>query len=313
MLLLAGETLDVLPGETVLDCLVRHQVEVKSGCKAGACQSCLVRTNDVPPAKSQKGLRQDLIDRGYFMSCQCSADELAEIELADTEVFPSCQANLIQVDQLAPNIFRYWLSPDSPIPFRLGQFLKLKYHAVERCYSIAEERDGMLGIHVRLIEDGAMSLLLRHAKPGGSFTITGPLGNCSYQAKSKEQPLLLVGSSTGLAPLYGILKDALCAGHSGPIALYHGAADATGIYLQPELLQLADNHPNFSYVPCTDVEQDEFRTGSPVTISLSDLPDLTGYQVYICGNPAMSRAMQKKAFLAGANLADIFMDPFEAQ
>jgi len=313
MLLLAGESLNVLPGESVLDCLVRHQVEVKSGCKAGACQSCLVRSNGVPPAKAQKGLRKDLVDRGYFMSCQCSAEEMAEIELADSEVFPSLSAILVQIDQLSPNIFRYWLSPESPLDFRLGQFVKLRSHAVERCYSIAEERDGLLGFHIRHVDGGAMSLLLKHAKVGSTLTITGPMGNCSYQPKSKDQPLLLVGTSTGLAPLVGILNDALESGHSGPVALYHGAADADGIYLQDELQQLANERPNFTYMACTDDDSDDFRTGSPVSLSLADLPDLTGYQVYICGNPGMSRAMQKKAFLAGANLADIFMDPFEAQ
>ena len=49
---------------------------------------------------------------------------------------------------------------------------------------------------------------------------------------------MLAGAGTGLAPLYGIARDALAQGHTGPVWLFHGGVDLRGLYLAEELKAL---------------------------------------------------------------------------
>jgi len=51
-------------------------------------------------------------------------------------------------------------------------------------------------------------------------------------------------------------------------------------------------------------------TGTPLDLALGDHPDLTGWRVYLCGNPQMVNAAQVGTFLAGAASSEIFADPF---
>ncbi|MFC1750097.1 2Fe-2S iron-sulfur cluster-binding protein [Pseudomonadota bacterium] len=54
----ADQSYDCNADETVLECLLRHNVVVPSSCQAGACQTCMMRviTGSVP-AESQAGLK----------------------------------------------------------------------------------------------------------------------------------------------------------------------------------------------------------------------------------------------------------------
>jgi NAD(P)H-flavin reductase len=124
--------------------------------------------------------------------------------------------------------------------------------------------------------------------------------------------MLLIGNGTGLAPLIGIARDALNDGHSGAIHLYHGTRRSEGLYLDDALRELDADFENFHYTPCTSREESPgTRRGRAEEVALTDHPDLSGWRVYLCGYPPMVHDMQRRAFLAGASLADIYIDPFE--
>ncbi len=46
-------------------------------------------------------------------------------------------------------------------------------------------------------------------------------------------------------------------------------------------------------------------------MAFSDLADLKGWRVFLCGYPPMVHSAKKLAYLAGAALDDILTDPFE--
>jgi NAD(P)H-flavin reductase len=85
---------------------------------------------------------------------------------------------------------------------------------------------------------------------GDRLQIVGPAGNCFYESIDADQPPVLIGSGTGLAPLWGVLRDALRRDHRGPIRLYHGARNKEGLYLVDELEALAKERDNFFYRAC---------------------------------------------------------------
>jgi NAD(P)H-flavin reductase/ferredoxin len=308
----AGEEYELKFGESVLDCLLRSGVSISYSCRSGVCQSCLVKaTKGTVPEQAQAGLKDTLRAQGYFLACRCEPDDdLAVAQGEDQRV----AARIRRVENLGSNVLRLRIEPISGFDYRAGQYISLfRDDGLARSYSLASlphERE--LELHVRLIPGGAMSeWLRREAGPDTPVAIQGPAGNCFYFAGEPDQPLLLAGTGTGLAPLYGIARDALGQGHRGPVWLFHGAPDPGGLYLQDELWTLAARHANFHYVP--SVLRDggnEMETGTLDGSILARFPRLEGWKAYLCGDPALVNSLRKKAFLAGAASRSIYADAF---
>lgn len=175
-------------------------------------------------------------------------------------------------------------------------------------YDSAEE----LHFHIRILPDGAMSrTLISEVAP--EIHLQGPFGNCTYQAKSKEQALVFIGSGTGLAPLYSVITYALSQGHIGPISLYIGSSTAESMYFINELRSLAESHPNFDVTFCCDESTNWASLGSPLSAALTDIRSFAGIQVYTCGHPELVKATKTKTFMAGASMSEIFADSFDLQ
>ena len=124
----------------------------------------------------------------------------------------------------------------------------------------------------------------------------------------------MVGTGTGLAPLWGIARDALSQGHTGPLVLVHGARSPTGLYYQNQLLQLAQTHPALTYLPCVLEDGPPSVPGLVVGaiehVLRERFPKLAGWRVFLCGDPPMVQALRRQVFLAGAGRRDIFADAF---
>ncbi len=302
--------------ETVLSALLRHGVDIQNRCRTGACQSCLLRTPGKAPAQAQNGLDETLVERGVFMSCQAAAKDVERVERVESEMFPKYPAHLVNKRMASGDVMIF----DFEVPgwqASPGRFVRLTHSTgVSRPYSIATpawESTSKVSLHVRLIPGGAMSHCLSNLESDDAFTLEGPFGRCFYRCNDLNQPILLIGSGTGLAPLYGIATDALSRGHVGPITLFHGARTTSHLYFQEELGDLSAKYPNFMYYPCVEsLPRDTEFLGSPLVHALATHTDLEGFKVYLCGNPELVRTSQKKCFLAGANLKDIASDAFEA-
>jgi NAD(P)H-flavin reductase/ferredoxin len=314
---LEGRSHEISSGETVLDGLLRDGVPVPHSCRSGVCQSCLMRAVEgAPPEESQKGLKEVLRVQDYFLSCICRPTADLEIALPGAEAAAFIDATVVGKEMIGDNILRLRLRPEAPVEYRPGQFVNLRtHHGHVRSYSLASvpDLDETLEFHVRRLPDGRVSGWVHEAlRSGDSLQIQGPVGDCFYLPGRPDQPLLLIGTGCGLAPLWGIVRDALRQGHRAPIHLYHGSRHKDGLYLVEELRELAHTHPNFRYVPCLSGEHAPHgvRSGRAAHIALEDHPDLKGWRVYLCGNPDMVAAARRKIFLAGASFADILADEF---
>ncbi len=299
-----------------METLLRHGVEVPNSCRAGACQSCLLRSAHHPdplPETSQKGLKSTLIEQGYFLSCVCLPNQDMVIEPAGGL---ELKATIESLEHLTPTVLRLRLRPTEPFDYRAGQYVTLlRPDGLARSYSLASlPVDGTLELHVRRTERGQMSgWLFNQARENESVSIRGPAGNCFYTLGNPQQPFLLAGTGTGLAPLLGICRDALHQGHTGPISLYHGALRKAGLYCRAELNQLESAYPNFRYHPVVlenDEATDGIRSGTLDQAIAADLPKLAGWRGFICGDPSIVRRLRKKLFLAGMASRDIYADEF---
>jgi len=304
------------PEESVLDGLLRQGIPVPHACKAGVCQSCLMRAaSGVVPEKAQMGLKETLKARNYFLACSCRPEPGTELELAGGAEELQVPARLESMELLGEDVLRVRLRQEAPFEYRAGQYLTLlRADGLARSYSVASLPDeGTLELHVRLLPGGAMSGWLRtEARPGQAVRLQGPAGECFYVPGRPEQPLLLAGAGTGLAPLYGIVREALAAGHTAPIWLFHGAREPRGLYLVEALRELASRHPNLHYRPSVL----EGRLGEGVAVGPLDAliraecPRPVGWRAFLCGNPELVVSLRKKLFLAGLSLKDIHADAF---
>lgn len=301
--------------ETVLDCLLREGQSVSYSCRTGVCQSCVMKAaQGTPSAEAQAGLRDTLKLQGYFMACKWKPVENVAICGAEDLTF---QAALVGKERLSDTVLKVLLQSNSPFSYQSGQYLTLiRPDGLARSYSIASlPHESMIELHIRLIPNGKMSSwLLNEARPGTELSFRGPFGTCFYLPDRPEQPLLLVGTGTGLAPLYGIARAALTQNHQGPIWLFHGALTGKGLYLVNQLRELAAQFPQFQYQP-TVLNGDEpiehpVLTGSLDTIVVSQFPQLKSMRAFLCGDPDIVNRLRKKFFLAGLSMRDIYADAF---
>lgn len=312
-----GKTIELLPGETVLGGIERQGGEVPFFCRRGVCQACVLRATkgSVPPL-AQKGLREAHRRQAYFLSCVCQPGEDLEVERCGmSERFAS---RIESVEPLGADVLRVRLAVPHGFAYSAGQYVQLeRADGLMRPYSIASLPGDAIELHVARLPGGAMSGWLPGAV-GQPIGIRGPFGECAYVSDELDRPLLLAGTGTGLAPLLGVVRAALAAGHRAPIRLFHGSLARAGLYLWRELEQLAAQSAALSVIG--SVLSGDADAPGRVAISNTPIDQLVlacgvtwrEQRVYLCGHPDLVQKLQKKIYIAGGALERIHADPFLA-
>jgi ferredoxin-NADP reductase len=315
-ILLDGQELAGAEDRSVLEALENAGVEWPSGCKNGVCGSCKMSllSGEIVDKGGERYARKDL-ENGEFLACSFSPKGAIEVssERPEDELV---EATLKRIEKLADDIIEVTLQCCEAVQGRPGQFLNLQREdGLQRCYSIAgisEEDQSEVHLHVKLYQNGEMSSWLAEGKNlGMQLGISEPKGNCFYKPEFREQNILLIGTGTGLAPLYGVVMDAVADEHAGRIVLFHGSRHADGVYMHQQMQQLAESIEGFEYFGCVSSEPcDGFEFGRADEKAFEYLSALRGWRVFLCGHPEMVMSAQKRAFLAGAGMGDIYCDPF---
>lgn len=309
------QSIDLADGESILDGLARQNITIPSSCRSGACQSCLMRATDgsAPPA-SQTALKPTQRERGFFLACQCIPQSNLTVTLPDEQDQMRYDARIIELKKIASRLLRIRLAIPTGYTFKAGQYLRVHRDGKTRCYSIASlPREGFLELHVRHYPGGLFSTwLYQNAREGDSLSVSEACGASFYVSEKSEQPILMVATGSGLAPLWGIMRDALEQGHTGEVRVFHGSHDRSGLYYRDELADLAARYPSLSYYPCVSGEltDETLFQGRADDLALERFPKLNEWRLFLCGNPNMVNSLKRKAFLAGASLQDILTDPF---
>jgi ferredoxin-NADP reductase len=311
-----GKTYDCAADETLLDSLTRHGVLLPSSCRSGVCQTCMLRaTKGTPPPASQEGIKDTLKAQNYFLACVCKPQEDMEAGLA-SKATEALQATVTEKEWLNETVMRIRMQRPDGFTYYPGQFINLVRDEgkLVRSYSLASvASESFLELHIKRVPDGIMSnWLCDELACGDTLEFYGAAGDCFYLPGKPEQPLLLAGTGTGLAPLYGIVRDALAAGHSGEIRIFHASLATAGLYYMDELRALAAAHANVSYTPCVlhgDVPEGGMQ-GKIDEVLIEAVGDLKGWRMFFCGDPPIVNAMRHRCFMAGASMSEIHADAF---
>jgi CDP-4-dehydro-6-deoxyglucose reductase len=311
-----GRRFEVLEGETVLDTLLRGGVEVPHSCRSGVCRSCtMVASSGAVPEAARSGLRDVERRQGMFLACMCRPTE--DLELRDLDDQATIAAEIVEVDHLSESVVRLRLAPQSSFAYEAGQYVAMqRSDGLTRSYSLASlPSEPHLEIHLRRLPGGRMSTwAYDDARPGMTVALRGPYGTCCYSPDPLEAPMLLVGVGTGLAPLWGVVRQALASGHQGAMTLIHAALEPKGLYMRDELRELARAHPNLQLRSVVlQGGGGEIEQGSVDAVAVQhvrDMGNVAAHLAFVCGDAVIVQRIRRGLFMAGMSPRRILLDAF---
>ena len=299
--------------QTVLEGLESAGFAIPFSCRAGLCHSCLMQADQQPPTTSQQGLTENQKKQYFFLACSCIPKSDMSISLiGDTS---KSQATVVNKKMLNSSVLALFIQTD----FRWfpGQYVSVWYDEVQgRSYSIASrcDQEKIIELHIKRHDQGLVSCWL-HDKidVGQSIILSKPIGNCFYSDDHAGKPILMAATGTGLAPLMGVLREALAQEHSAPIYLYAAAGDSEGLYYRDELDELTKSNDNVHYIPSVrrSLENDTGLIEEDVVDLVKQRhSNLKGWKVFLCGSENMIKQLQRHSFFQGATVNDILVDAF---
>lgn len=337
-----ARTLRVSAAQPVLEAALAAGLNLPHSCKSGHCGSCRARlvTGEIRyPYGRPLGITEQEERSGHILLCQARARSDLTVEarliasVADVEI-KTLPCRIARLNTLAPDVMQVWLRLPAVerLRFHPGQYLDVLLEGGRRrSFSIASppHDSELIELHVRRVSGGGFTerLFGAAAAAGGSagsaapaalavgslLRIEGPVGQFSY--RDGAGPVLMVAGGTGFAPLKSMLRHVLETGISRNIHLYWGARHAHDLYEEAQVLEWARRHPSFSFTAvlseATVAEAAHLRSGLVHDAVLADHPDLTGFEVYAAGPPAMIEAVRASFPLYGLAPGRLYFDSFD--
>ena len=183
-----------------------------------------------------------------------------------------------------------------------------------RSFSMANLPGGELEFMIKLYPDGKFSGLLAdgNLSEGDELEVTGPFG--VFTLRQSERPLLFVGGGAGMAPILSLLRSMVEKGIDRKAIYYYGARTEQDLFHLEELAELAEQLPNFTFVPALshideDVEWDGAR-GLITEVVAEAEKELGEMDAYLCGPPPMVDAAIEMLDANGVPENRVYFDKF---
>ena len=301
---------DCAGDETILAAALRASLLLPYGCRDGACGSCKSKIveGEVDYGHSQMSTLTDTEKKqGYVLPCV--ARPLSDVTLECREVRKAgdiqirklpCRIEKIEIVAPEVAIVSLKLPHNERLQFLAGQYIDiLLKNGGRRSFSLATppHDDGFLQLHVRHMTSGAFTEhLFRDTPTKEILRIEGPHG-AFYLREASDKPMIFVAGGTGFAPIKSVIEHAFHQGVQREMVLYWGVRTLADLYLPQLPGSWQATHPNFTFIPVLSdpLPEDNWpgRTGLVHQAVLDDFADLSGYQVYACGAPAMITAARR--------------------
>jgi len=325
----SGHQFSVERDQTVLEAALGAGFALPYGCRNGACGVCKgkVLAGRVDYGEAQEGTLT-AEDRSQGLALFCCARPLEDLVIEVREVtavkdipVKTLPCRVERLERLCHDVMGIWLKlPSSErLQFLPGQYIDfLLKDGRRRSFSLANapEEDALLELHVRHVPGGFFTdHIFNTMKVKDIMRINGPLG--SFFLRESDKPAIFVAGGTGFAPIKSILTHAFHQQVKRQMVLYWGARALRDLYMLDLPSRWQQEHGNFSFIPVIQAPLPEEhwtgRTGHVHEAVLADFADLSGYQVYACGAPAMVAAARRDFIARGLPAEEFYSDAFEYQ
>jgi CDP-4-dehydro-6-deoxyglucose reductase len=333
----SGRRFIVNQGESVLTAALRQGVMLPYSCKNGTCGSCKgsIDSGTVHyPFHPPFALEQEELDKGFALMCQAepasdldiTVREISAVRDIEVRMLP---ARVIEKTRLAENVVRVRLKlPRAQrLQFLAGQYIdillpggKRRAFSIASCPSLEDE----IELHVRHVDGGGFTgWVFDDMKEKDIIRLEGPLGTFFVRNDLPERPIIMMGGGTGFAPLKSMMENLLEHGDTRPVDLYWGARDRQELYLDQLPKEWADKFAHIRYrravsddesISDVDAETSQdnvIHAGFVHEAVLKEHPDLSGFDVYMSGPPAMIDAAKHAFIEHGLPEERLFYDSFE--
>jgi CDP-4-dehydro-6-deoxyglucose reductase len=230
---------------------------------------------------------------------------------------------VIEKRRLSDHVVRLRLRlPSSQrLQFLAGQYVDvLLTGGKRRAFSIASppSLENEIELHIRHVEGGDFtSYVFYDLQDRDILRFEGPLGNFFVRNDEPARPMILMGGGTGFAPLKSMIEDLLEQGDRREIHLYWGVRTAVELYLDELPRAWAAEHAHIHYRRAIS----DASAGDGATLNTfpglvheavtTDHPDLSGFDVYMSGPPAMIEVAKKAFARHGLSPERLYYDSFE--
>lgn len=323
-----GRIVKVREDERVLDAALAAGLNLPHSCKSGHCASCRVRLRSGEiryPGVRPLGLTAAEAAEGQVLLCQASprSDLVVEARVirsvTDVEI-RTLPCRIERKRRLAPDVLQLFLRLPAVerLDFKPGQYLDVLLEGGRRrSFSIASPPHDAdrLELHVRRVAGGGFTeALFAREEAGELLRIEGPIGQFTYAPSAA--PAILVAGGTGFAPMKSILRHVLETGSSArTLHLYWGAQRRIDLYEEPLVREWAQQYLQFHFKGVLSVEAPppgtDLAAGWVHETVLADHPDLSAFDVYVAGPPALVEAIRAGYPSRGLDPARLHFDSFD--
>lgn len=324
----SGTTFTVNEGESVLNAALRQGVILPYSCKNGTCGSCKgkLESGEVHyPFHPPLALSREEIGEGSALLCQAEPIEdlvirAREIEAVRDIHVRTMPARVIEKTLLTPDVMRLKIKlPDAQrLQFLAGQYLEiLLKDGKRRAFSIASapQSEDIIELHIRHVEGGGFTgWVFDELNVRDILRLEAPLGTFFVRNDAVDRPMIMMGGGTGFAPLKSMIEDLLAHHDKRPLHLFWGAHSQADLYMYDQAREWADRNEHLQFTSALVEPGDADKTGSfegfVHEAVLAQYTDLTAFDIYMSGPPAMIDAGRAAFLENGAQQRRIFFDSF---
>jgi NAD(P)H-flavin reductase/ferredoxin len=295
--------------QSILDAALRGGAWLSHSCTQGTCGTCKIKVLcGTVDHRSSPEYTLTFAERNAGMALACMACPQSDvvIEPAGAVVDDGTPRHALRdhegavtvLDDIATSIRRLKIRLDEPMQFNAGQYAEIIVpgRGVGRQYSMANApgRADELEFHIKRTDGGIATAgwIFDGLAVGDRVSLRGPLGQFGITARHDE-PAILIGGGTGLAPLTSIVRHALEHDLLPELYLYHGGRRRDDLYDVEYFRELDRKHPQFHYRPALSEDTWDGACGLVTDVVLNDFVSCKGMRAYLCGPPPMVEAAVK--------------------